>query len=90
VPAVEVLRSAEIVIATFRERVLAIPGKLAASCEMRSRGEIEEIIRDELYEALDELSKPILPVNGGDFAGSRADLGESAEGREAAAEAELD
>jgi hypothetical protein len=65
VPAVEVLRSAEIVIATFSERVLAIPGKLAESCEMRSRGEVEEIVRDELYEALDELSKPILPVNGG-------------------------
>jgi phage terminase Nu1 subunit (DNA packaging protein) len=86
VPAAEVLKSASIVVATFRERILAIPGKIAASCEMRSRGEVEEAIRSELYEALDELSRPILPVNGGDFASDSADLGEGPELGEAAAE----
>jgi phage terminase Nu1 subunit (DNA packaging protein) len=88
VPAAEVLKGAEIVIATFRERILAVPGKIAATCEMRARGEIEEVIRDELFEALDELSRPILPVNGGDFASRSSDLGEGAEGSEAAAEAD--
>jgi hypothetical protein len=34
---------------------LSIPGKLADSCDMRSRGEVEEIIRNEVYEALDEI-----------------------------------
>jgi phage terminase Nu1 subunit (DNA packaging protein) len=55
-----VKRSAGIIISAFRERCLSIPGKIAASCEMRSRGEIEEIVRAEVYEALDELSRPIL------------------------------
>ena len=32
---------------------------------MYSRGEIEETVRGEIYEALDELSRPILPVDGG-------------------------
>jgi phage terminase Nu1 subunit (DNA packaging protein) len=60
IPVAIVKRSAGIIIAAFRERCLAIPGKIAASCEMRSRGEIEEIVRGEIYEALDELSRPIL------------------------------
>jgi phage terminase Nu1 subunit (DNA packaging protein) len=55
-----VKRSASIIISAFRERCLSIPGKIAASCEMRSRGEVEEVIRGEIYEALDELSRPIL------------------------------
>lgn len=59
-----VQRGAEIIFAAFRERCLSIPGKVAAICEMRSRGEVEEIIRGEIYEALDELSRPILPVDG--------------------------
>ena len=33
-----------------------IPGKTAALCEGRSRAEIEEIVRGEVYECLDELS----------------------------------
>ena len=57
-------RSATIIFAAFRERCLSIPGKVAAICEMRSRGEVEEVIRGEIYEALDELSRPILPVEG--------------------------
>jgi phage terminase Nu1 subunit (DNA packaging protein) len=57
-------RSAETIFATFRERALSIPGKIATSCEMRSRAEVEEIVRDEVYEALDELSRPILLVDG--------------------------
>jgi hypothetical protein len=40
-----VRRGAEIIFVTFRERCLPIPGKVAAICEMRSRGEVEEIIR---------------------------------------------
>jgi phage terminase Nu1 subunit (DNA packaging protein) len=58
-----VKRSAGIIIAAFRERCLSIPGKIAASCEMRTRGEIEEIVRGEIYEALDELSRPILSAD---------------------------
>jgi phage terminase Nu1 subunit (DNA packaging protein) len=61
----EVERGATIIFAAFRERCLSIPGKIAAICEMRSRGEVEEVIRDEIYEALDELSRPILSVDGG-------------------------
>jgi phage terminase Nu1 subunit (DNA packaging protein) len=60
IPVAVVKRSAGIIIAAFRERCLSIPGKIATACEMRSRGEIEEIVRGEIYEALDELSRPIL------------------------------
>jgi phage terminase Nu1 subunit (DNA packaging protein) len=60
IPVAVVKRSAGIIISAFRERCLSIPGKIAASCEMRSRGEIEEIVRGEVYEALEELSRPIL------------------------------
>ena len=49
-------RSAETVFATFRERILTIPGKMASACEMRSRGEVEEIVRGEVYECLEELA----------------------------------
>ena len=49
-------RSAETIFTTFKERVLSIPGKIAAFCEGRSRAEIEEIVRGEVYECLDELS----------------------------------
>ena len=58
-----VQRSAEIIFAAFRERCLSIPGKIAAVCEMRSRGEVEETVRAEIYECLAELSGPILPVD---------------------------
>jgi phage terminase Nu1 subunit (DNA packaging protein) len=51
-----VQRSAETIFATFRERAVSIPGKIAALCEGRSRAEIEEIVRGEVYECLDELS----------------------------------
>ena len=57
----EVERGATIIFAAFRERCLSIPGKIAAICEMRSRGEIEETVRGEIYEALDA----ILPGDGG-------------------------
>ena len=57
-------RGATIIFSTFREKCLAIPGKIAASCEMRSRDEVEKIVRDEIYEALEELSRPILPIDG--------------------------
>jgi phage terminase Nu1 subunit (DNA packaging protein) len=58
-----VQRSAEIIFAAFRERCLTVPGKIAAICEMRTRGEIEETVRAEIYECLEELSGPILPVD---------------------------
>jgi phage terminase Nu1 subunit (DNA packaging protein) len=48
-------RDVETAFANIRERLLSLPGKIAASCEMRSRGEVEEIIRDEVYEALDQI-----------------------------------
>lgn len=79
-----VRREVETMLTTFRERVLSIPGKIAASCEMRSRGEVEETIRDELYEALDELSQPI--VASGGSADDPDDAEFSADGGEAAAE----
>jgi phage terminase Nu1 subunit (DNA packaging protein) len=41
-----------------RELILAVPGKQAAHLEMRSRAEIEEMLRDELYELLETLSDP--------------------------------
>jgi hypothetical protein len=69
-----VQRSAEIIFAAFRERCLSVPGKIAAICEMRSRGEVEETVRAEIYECLEELSGPLLPVeappmeDGGDAA----------------------
>jgi phage terminase Nu1 subunit (DNA packaging protein) len=63
IPVAAVKRSAEIIIAAFRKRCLSIPGKIALACEMRSRGEIEEIVRAEVYEALDELSRPILSAD---------------------------
>jgi phage terminase Nu1 subunit (DNA packaging protein) len=62
-------RGATIIFAAFRERCLAVPGKIAAICEMRSRGEIEQTVRGEIYDALDELSRPILPMDGGPWPG---------------------
>jgi hypothetical protein len=59
-----VQRSAEIIFAAFRERCLSIPGKIAAICEMRSRSEVEETVRAEIYECLEELSGPMLPLDG--------------------------
>jgi phage terminase Nu1 subunit (DNA packaging protein) len=63
VPLALVKSAIELVFTAFRERCLSIPGKVATTCEMRSRGEVEEIVRDEIYEALDELSRPILPLD---------------------------
>jgi phage terminase Nu1 subunit (DNA packaging protein) len=63
VPLAIVKRNLESVLTTVRERILSIPGKSALACEMRSRGEIEEIMRAELHEALDELSRPIIPIS---------------------------
>ncbi|WP_369720338.1 hypothetical protein AB8Z38_24595 [Bradyrhizobium sp. LLZ17] len=59
-----VQRQVEIMFAAFRERILSIPGKLAAVCEMRSRDEVELVLRDECWDALDELSRPIIPMEG--------------------------
>jgi phage terminase Nu1 subunit (DNA packaging protein) len=63
-PLSAIQRQAEIIFTAFRERVLSMPGKIAAICEMRSRIEIEEIVRGECYEALEELSRPIIPLDG--------------------------
>src|SRR5207302_626369 len=54
-----VRREVETMFAVLRERLMSIPGKIATSCEMRERQDVEEIMRDEVYELLDELSKPI-------------------------------
>lgn len=63
VPIALVQKGLEIVFMAFRERCLSIPGKIAASCDMRPSTEVEEIVRDEVYEALDELTRPILPLD---------------------------
>jgi hypothetical protein len=39
------------------ERMLSILEKIAAPFEMRSRGEVQEIVRDESYECAEELSE---------------------------------
>jgi phage terminase Nu1 subunit (DNA packaging protein) len=62
VPMALVQKAVEIVFMAFRERCLSIPGKIAASCDMRPSTEVEEIVRDEVYEALDELTRPIIPL----------------------------
>lgn len=54
-----VRREVETMFAVLRERLLSIPGKIAAPCEMRERRDVEEIMRDEVHELLDELSKPV-------------------------------
>lgn len=54
-----VRREVETMLVAFRERVLSMPGKIATSCEMLSRIEVEEIVRHECYEALEELSRPV-------------------------------
>ncbi|MGY4291484.1 phage terminase Nu1 subunit (DNA packaging protein) [Bradyrhizobium sp. LM2.7] len=59
-----VQRQVEIIFAAFRERILSIPDKLAAVCEMRSRVEVELVLRDECWEVLEELSRPIIPMDG--------------------------
>jgi phage terminase Nu1 subunit (DNA packaging protein) len=59
-----VQREVETMFAMLRERLLSMPGKLAASCEMRERPDVEEIIRNEVYELLDELSRPIPCLDG--------------------------
>jgi phage terminase Nu1 subunit (DNA packaging protein) len=71
VPKDMVIRAGSIVFAAFRERCLAIPGKVAAPCEMRLRGEVEAIVRDEVYEALEVLSQPIIPLDGSPWLGER-------------------
>jgi phage terminase Nu1 subunit (DNA packaging protein) len=71
VPLAAIQKSAEAIFATFKERVLSIPGKVATSCEMRSRAEVEEIVRGEVYECLDELSgvKTVGESRGDDIGG---------------------
>jgi hypothetical protein len=62
-----VQRQMEIVFVAFRERILSIPGKLAAVCEMRSHAEVEVVLRDECWEILEELSKPVLTFDQMDY-----------------------
>jgi phage terminase Nu1 subunit (DNA packaging protein) len=59
-----VRREVETMFAMLRERLLSIPGKIVASCEMRERRDVAQIMRDEVYELLDELSKPIPRLDG--------------------------
>jgi phage terminase Nu1 subunit (DNA packaging protein) len=51
-------KAGEKMLMVFRERILSIPGKIADAMDGRSRDERETIIRDELFEALDELANP--------------------------------
>jgi phage terminase Nu1 subunit (DNA packaging protein) len=59
-----VRREVETMLGMMRERLLSIPAKIASSCEMRERRDVGEIARDEVYEILDELSKPIPRLDG--------------------------
>ena len=53
-----VQRAGEKMLEVFRERILSIPGKVADTLTERTRDEIDLILREELHEALDELSNP--------------------------------
>jgi phage terminase Nu1 subunit (DNA packaging protein) len=50
----------------FRERILSIPGKIADALLGRTREEIDLILREELNEALEELSNPAYVGSGTD------------------------
>lgn len=55
-----------VMFAVIRERLLTVPGKLADTLAMRTRDEIEEILRAEMIETLDELHDPTaVPGEGG-------------------------
>ena len=58
VPLDLVMKGVEVVLAAFRERSLAVPGKLAVFGP-----EVEAAARDEIYECLEELSRPILSAD---------------------------
>ncbi|QIG96786.1 hypothetical protein [Bradyrhizobium sp. 6(2017)] len=58
-PLSAVQRQVEIIFAAFRERILSIPSKFAAICEIRSRAEVELVLHEECREVLEELSRPI-------------------------------
>jgi phage terminase Nu1 subunit (DNA packaging protein) len=49
-------KKVDAMILVVRERILTIPGKLADKLSMRTRDEIDLILREEVYEALNELS----------------------------------
>jgi hypothetical protein len=56
---IEIADAVEVVSREFgmvRERLLSVPAKVAINCEGKPSKEIEEIIRDEIWEALRELS----------------------------------
>jgi phage terminase Nu1 subunit (DNA packaging protein) len=53
-----VQRAVEDTYTNVRELILAVPGKHASQLEMRPRGEVEEMLRDVLYELLDTLADP--------------------------------
>ena len=73
-------------LAVFRERILTAPGKMADPLAMRTREEIEPLLRAELNEALDELHDPTTIGDGGD----REDVSGILETVEAAAESQPD
>lgn len=56
---VAIRREVERMLGMMRERLLSMPGKIAASCEMGEQCDVEHILRDKVYEILDELSGPI-------------------------------
>lgn len=72
--------------AVFRERILTIPGKLSDTLSMRTREEIEPVLRAELYEALDELSELDPDAIGTESEGDSGDAPGSAESTESATE----
>jgi phage terminase Nu1 subunit (DNA packaging protein) len=58
VPLGMVLKALQGTITVIREQLPTIPGKIADACAMRTREEIEEMLRDEIAEALNELAEP--------------------------------
>jgi len=59
-----VRRAVDAMLAMLRERLLSMPGKIAASGEMYEQRDIEQIVREEVCALVDELSGPILLSDG--------------------------
>ena len=59
-------RRVDAMLTVVRERVLSVAGKVSHYAEMRTREEIDAIFREELYEALNELSNPAYVGGRGD------------------------
>jgi len=59
-----VRRAVDAMLAMLRERLLSMPGKIAASGEMYEQRDVEQIEREEVCALVDELSGPVLLSDG--------------------------